>query len=230
MIVNWLKGLLSLIYPKVCGGCGGYLVKGENEICTQCKYDLSRTGYHKVRDNDAEKLFWNKVAVKYATAYCFFHKGGIAQRMLHNLKYKGAKMLGFEMGRLIGAEINGWHIADVDYIVPVPLHPSKMKKRRYNQAEVIAEGISSVIGVPVDTSTLIRVRENTTQTHKNINERYKNSLNLFGITESRVLEGKRVLLVDDVITTGATLEACAREVLKIDGVTVNCATFAIAAH
>jgi len=205
-------------------------VKGEKEICTQCRYDLGKTGYHRESDNEAEKLFWGKVAVKHATAYCFFHKGGIAQKMLHNLKYKGAKHLGVEMGRLIGGEIKGFPVAEADYIVPVPLHPSKYKKRKYNQAEMIAVGISSVIGVPIDTTTLVRVRENTTQTDKNINERYKNSLGLFGVTESRILEDKRVLLVDDVLTTGATLEACARELLRIDGVTVNCATFAIAAH
>ncbi len=230
MIAEWFKALISLVYPKVCGGCGGYLVKGESEICTQCMYDLSKTGFHRERDNEAEKLFWNKVPVGHATAYCYFHKGGIAQQMLHNLKYKGAKALGVEMGRLIGEEIKGSPVTDVDYIVPVPLHPSKLKKRRYNQAEMIAKGISSLIGVPIDTTTLIRVRENTTQTHKNINERYKNSLDLFGVTESRILEGRRVMIVDDVMTTGATLEACARELLKIDGVTVNCVTFAIAAH
>lgn len=205
-------------------------MKGESEICTQCRYDLSKTGFHLVQDNEAEKLFWNKVPVAYATAYCYFHKGGIAQQMLHNLKYKGAKTLGVEMGHLIGGEIKGSPVADVDYIVPVPLHPSKLKKRKYNQAEMIANGISSVIGVPVDITTLIRVRENVTQTHKNISERYENSLNLFGITESRILEGKRIMIVDDVMTTGATLEACTRELLKIDGVTVNCVSFAIAAH
>lgn len=230
MIAEWFKALMSLVYPKVCGGCGGYLVKGESEICTQCRYDLSKTGFHRESDNEAEKLFWNKVPVAYATAYCYFHKGGIAQQMLHNLKYKGAKTLGVEMGRLIGEEIKGYPVADVDYIVPVPLHPLKLKKRKYNQAEMIANGISSVIGVPVDITTLIRVRENVTQTHKNISERYENSLNLFGITESRILEGKRIMIVDDVMTTGATLEACTRELLKIDGVTVNCVTFAIAAH
>lgn len=230
MIAEWFKALMSLVYPKVCGGCGGYLVKGESEICTQCRYDLSKTGFHLVQDNEAEKLFWNKVPVTRATAYCYFHKGGIAQQMLHNLKYRGAKALGVEMGRLVGGEIKGSPVADVDYIVPVPLHPSKLKKRKYNQAEMIANGISSVIGVPVDITTLIRVRENVTQTHKNISERYENSLNLFGITESRILEGKRVMIVDDVMTTGATLEASTRELLKIDGVTVNCVSFAIAAH
>lgn len=230
MIKEWLKGLLALVYPKVCGGCGGYLVEGESNICTQCKYDLSKTDFHKESGNKAEILFWNKVPVKHATAYCYFHKGGIAQQLLHNLKYRGAESLGLEMGKLIGNVIKNYPIAEVDYIVPVPLHPSKLKKRRYNQAEVIANGISSVLEIPVDTTTLIRVRKNSTQTTKNINERYLNSIGLFGITDSKVLEGKIVLLVDDVITTGATLEACTRELLKIDGISVNCTAFAIAAH
>jgi len=230
MFVDLLKGFVSLIYPKICGGCGGFLVKGESNICTQCKLSLSKTAFHTTEGNDAEKLFWNKVPIKYASAYCYFHKGGIAQKIIHNIKYKGYKNIGIEVGHIIGEEIKGYPIADVDIIVPVPLHPSKLKKRRYNQSEVIAIGISDVLGVGIDTSTLVRARENETQTKKNVSERYENSLNLFAITDSRVLENKRVLLVDDVITTGATLEACARELLKIDGVSVNCVTFAISAH
>ncbi len=227
---KYIKGLISLLYPKSCGGCGGYLVQGENEICTNCLCNLSRTGFHNIPDNDAEKLFWNKVPVEYATAYCYFHKGGIAQRMLHNLKYKGYKSLGFEMGKLLGEEIKGSEVASVDYIVPVPLHPSKLKKRRYNQAEVLAQGISSVLCIPIDTSSLVRTHENTTQTKKNINERYQNSLDLFSLANTEKLKGCRVMLVDDVITTGATLEACVRELLKIEGVKVNCVAFAIAGH
>lgn len=228
VLKKYISSLLSLVFPKTCGGCGGYLVEGEKEVCLKCLCDLSRTGFHKEDDNDAERLFWGKVKVERATAFCRFHKGGVSQQLLHNLKYKGMKSLGVEMGRIMGQEIKGYPIADVDLIVPVPLHPSKLRKRGYNQAEMIAQGLGEVLDIPVDVTSLERTRGNETQTHKNINERYINSLGLFALTaKSESLKGKRVLLVDDVITTGATLEACARELLKIDGVKVNCIAFAM---
>ena len=134
--------------------------------------ELARTGFHREADNDAEKLFWGKVDVEHATAYCRFVKGGIAQKMLHNLKYNGCRELGYQMGVIMGCEIIGSPVANVDCIVPVPLHSSKLKKRGYNQAKVIAMGIGGKIGVPVDDSSLVRTHENETQTRKNINERY----------------------------------------------------------
>lgn len=227
-LTKYIKSLVSLIYPDVCKGCGGYLVQGETEICTKCLCELSKTGYHKQEANPAEHLFYGKIKINKATAYCHFHKGGVSQSLLHNLKYKNAKKLGIILGELMGNETKNSPIADVDYIVPVPLHPSKLKKRGYNQAELLAQGISNIWSVPLDTKTLARVRQNTTQTHKNINERYLNSIGLFDITDSETLKGKRVLLVDDVITTGATLEACAKQLSKIEGITINCMAFAIA--
>lgn len=228
-LIRYLNSLISLVFPKTCGGCGGYLVEGEKEVCLKCLCELGVTGFHKEQDNDAERLFWGKVNVEHATAYCKFVKGGTAQKMLHNLKYGGRRELGYQMGVIMGGEIIGSPVADVDCIVPVPLHPSKLRKRGYNQAEMIAQGISSRLGVPVEGASLVRTRKNETQTHKNINERYLNSQGLFAITpESQKLAGKHILLVDDVITTGATLEACARELLKIEGVKVNCIAFAIA--
>lgn len=228
-IREYISGVLSLIFPKSCGGCGGYLVEGEREICTACLCELSKTGFHKQQDSDAEKIFWGKVQIEHATAYCRFHKGGVSQQMLHNLKYNGRKELGYQMGVIMGTEIEGSAIADVDCIVPVPLHSSKLKKRGYNQSEMIANGISTILKIPVDTASIERTRENETQTHKNINERYLNSQGLFATTQqAQNLAGRHILLVDDVITTGATLEACARELLKIPGVKVSCAAFAMA--
>lgn len=228
-LIRYLNSLISLVFPKTCGGCGGYLVEGEKEVCLKCLCELGVTGFHKEQDNDTERLFWGKVRVEHATAYCRFCKGGVSQHLLHNLKYKGRKDLGVEMGLIMAEEIKGHPIADVDCIVPVPLHPAKLKSRGYNQAEMIAQGISRKLGIPVEGASLVRTRKNETQTHKNINERYLNSQGLFATTpESQKLAGKHILLVDDVITTGATLEACARELLKIEGVKVNCIAFAIA--
>lgn len=226
---KYISALLSLVFPKTCGGCGGYLVEGEREVCLKCLCELGVTGFHKEQDNDAERLFWGKVKVEHATAYCRFVKGGVSQQLLHNLKYKGYKQLGVELGRIMGAEVKGHPVAQADVIVPVPLHSSKLRQRGYNQAEMIARGLAEVLKLPVETTSLARTRKNETQTHKNINERYLNSIGLFALTgDAQSLSGKRVLLVDDVITTGATLEACTRELLKIDGVSVNCMAFAIA--
>lgn len=226
---KYIKDLINLFFPKTCGGCGGYLVEGESSICTKCLCELGKTNFHKQQDNEAEKLFWGKVHIEHATAYCRFCKGGVSQQLLHNLKYKGRKELGIEMGLIMAEEIKGHPIADVDCIIPVPLHPAKLKNRGYNQAEMIAQGISRKLGIPVEGASLVRTRKNETQTHKNINERYLNSQGLFTLSPTAGnLSGKRILLVDDVITTGATLESCARELLKIDGTTVNCIAFAIA--
>lgn len=223
-----IESIINLIYPRICLGCGGPLVKGEKEVCLSCYSRLDRTNYHNIKDNNAEMLLWGKARTKRGTAFCHFTKGGTAQRLLHQLKYMGEKDLGIELGRTIGATINGSAVAEADLIVPVPLHKSKLRKRGYNQAEMLAEGISEVIGIPVENKTLYRVRANQSQTRKGVYDRWQNSQELFDVHHTGNLDGKRILLVDDVLTTGATIEACCKALEKTKASEINFVCFAIA--
>ncbi|NCC98534.1 MAG: ComF family protein [Bacteroidia bacterium] len=226
---QYLLDLLRLVYPELCLVCGGYLVEGEKCICLECIHKLPKTGYHLICDNMAEQLLWGRVKIEYGTALCRFQKGNSVQKVLHQLKYKGEKELGIILGQSFGYEIQGSNISKVDAIIPVPLHPDKLKKRGYNQSEQIAIGLSEVLNIPIINDLLYRKLANSTQTKKNVYERWENSQNIFDIKENRLsLCGKHILLVDDVITTGATIEACTEVLQQINGLRVSFAALAIA--
>lgn len=221
--------LLNLIYPNLCIICNEPLNKSENQICISCIQQIPRTHYHIQSDNPVEKRFWGKVKVFRATSFYFFHKGSPFQKLIHELKYKNNKEVGEVMGRLAAIELmESADFATVDFVIPIPLHPKKYALRGYNQSECIAKGISAVLKKPVDTSSLVRVMENTTQTKKSVYERYKNTSGIFEYKQGYIPDNSHLLLVDDVLTTGSTLEAAVAALSAIPGVRISVFTLAVA--
>jgi len=217
------------MYPDLCIVCGENLLKNEHHLCLACLHAIPKTNYHLIADNPIEKRFWGKVPVFRCTSFFFFQKGSPFQKLLHCLKYKGNKEIGEVLGKYAAADILvSPDFASVDVIIPVPLHPKKYKKRGYNQSEWIARGLSEILEKPQDIVTLVRVRENATQTKKSVFERYENTEGIFELSDLTILKNKHVLLVDDVLTTGSTLEACIRALLETEGIKVSVFTLAVA--
>ena len=224
-----IPDFLHLIYPNVCLVCHENLLDNEQFVCFSCLSRLSYTSYHLQRDNPIEKKFWGKFAIERATSLFHFQKETPSQFLLHHLKYKGDKEIGEVLGRMLGETLKATSEFDmIDMIVPVPLHPKKLQKRGYNQSEWIAKGIAAALQKPMDTEHLIRIKENPTQTKKGVYERWENASGIFALTSQHYFEGKHLLLVDDVITTGATIEACANTLLEGTNVKISVATLAIA--
>jgi len=224
-----LNDFISLIFPQVCASCGNSLYKNEHTICTYCIYHLPKTNFHLHNDNPIAKIFWGRINIHSAAAYYGFNKGGKVQHLIHQLKYKGQKEVGFAIGKLYGFDLKkSADFNTVDTIIPVPLHPKKIKKRGYNQSESFAEGLANSMEVNADFKTLYRAHESETQTRKSRFSRWQNEASIFQLKELKSLEGKHVLLVDDVVTTGATLEACAQTLMQIPGIKISIATIAFA--
>ena len=214
------------MYPHYCAVCGSMLCRNENTLCLACYIELPRTGFHHDPENEVSRLFWGRVQLKNATAFMYFSKTSRYRQILHELKYKGQQDTGQEMGRIFGTALRGTSFTDVDMIHPVPLHPSKQKKRGYNQSELIARGISEVTNIPLETCLIRKVTGSATQTRKARYERWENVKDIFKVDKPQAIRNKHILLVDDVITTGATIEACASSLLAEEGVTVSVASLA----
>jgi ComF family protein len=218
---------ISLLYPRQCLCCNQILTKQETTVCFDCLVGIPRTQFHLMEDNPVEMLFWGRIKVEHATSYFNFQKGSRYQPLLHALKYKGIHEVGTFLGRIFASEISeSGFFNGIDRIVPVPLHPKKEKKRGYNQSIMIAKGMEQIVSVPVDSTTLSRNYYSETQTRKGRWERWKNVEELFVVNDKKLIENKHILLIDDVVTTGATLEACGTELLKCDGVKISIATLA----
>jgi ComF family protein len=228
---TYLSAFMAMVFPNLCVVCSRNLLRHERAICKPCEERLPTTGFHQQKSNIVERIFWGRVAIANATAYLFYRKDEQAQKILHAIKYKGNLALGNKMGKLMGQSLllTDWH-GEIDVIVPVPLHPKKQKLRGYNQSEVIANGIAERLNVSVSTDYLIRQRFTDTQTRKGRYDRYKNMADVFETINHDRLAGKHVLLVDDVVTTGGTLEACASKLLEVPGVKVSIATLAYAVN
>ena len=213
--------LLRLFFPKSCCVCGRRLASEEKEICLECLSYFIRTDDDR-HPNETETLFIGKAYIENAYAMYHYDKGEHIQRALHALKYHGCPRTGYELAHIAASELAQAHspLCDVDVLVPVPLHPAKKRQRGYNQAEWIARGLAAVWGTPIDTRSLVRTRNNSTQTRLAPNERWENTRGIFRLARPD-LAGKHVLLIDDVITTGATLSHCAEILLQEEGTRVS---------
>ncbi|MFI5451868.1 ComF family protein [Pedobacter sp. UC225_61] len=208
--------IIGLLFPELCNACGTHLYYGEKEICTKCLYDLPYTDYHLYTDNPVAKQLWGRLPCNAAMAMLYFRKGTKVQNLMHSLKYKGQTDVGVRLGNLLGEKLKLSNQYDgIDLIIPVPLHPKKEKIRGYNQSEFIAKGIAEILAVPVSTTHLLRDKSTDSQTKKSRYIRYENMRSVFNIYHAKQIENLHVLLVDDVITTGATLEACGNALLTI---------------
>lgn len=228
LIRDWLDAFLSLFFPRCCLVCGRVLAKGEECLCARCNMDLPRTNYHKMKDNPVEKRFWGKFPLERATSYFIYRRGGDVRHILHSLKYGGQKEIGEIMGRHLAAELlSSGFLEGVDLIVPVPLHKKKEELRGYNQSEWIARGVSVVTAIPVYTYGVTREKNTGTQTHKSVFERWENVDGVFRVTAPEYFKGKHILIMDDVLTTGATTVACASAFDKVEGIRISVLTLAV---
>ncbi len=230
MLFTRSRDLLDLFYPRTCAGCSNTLLTGEDIVCLECLFDMPYSRMHDLAFNTIEMRLYGRFEFKAATSLLFFVKNGKVQRMLHELKYLGAKEVGIYLGRSLADTLqSSMRFADVEYVVPVPLHPRRLKERGYNQSEIIAQGMEEK-GYIIIPQALKRSHNNASQTRKSMAERFLNVQQVFALDRTDMLRGKKVLLLDDVLTTGATLEACAKELLKIDGIELYVATIACAEY
>jgi ComF family protein len=225
--MSWLTDLVGLIYPNNCVACNRLLNAGETCICTWCRLHLPKTEFHSEKGNTIEKLFWGKVSVEAASSAYHFGKGEKVQNLIHTLKYKGRKDIGIFIGDLYGHTLkHAEPFSSAEIIVPVPLHKRKLKRRGYNQSDYFAEGLSKAMKVPLETKIMKRVMDTDSQTRKHRYQRFENVNRVFEVVQPKAIEGKHILLVDDVITTGSTLTACAESILQIPETRVSVATIA----
>lgn len=228
-VLSFFEDLIALFYPNTCIICGENLLKEEECSCTLCLYNIPKTDCFKHKENLVSKLFWGRVQLENAVALYQFQKEGSVQKLIHELKYEGGKRTGVFLGKQLGYALKeSITFSDVDYIIPIPLHPKKEKLRGYNQSKYIAKGIREILGIKINTRSLIRTENTDSQTRKKRFIRWENMMNSFALKKSNKLKNTHILLIDDVVTTGATLEACAQKLLEIEGVKVSIATIAVA--
>ncbi|MDR0693990.1 MAG: ComF family protein [Prevotellaceae bacterium] len=226
-LTAFLRYFFGLLYPNLCAVCGNALSGREYICCLSCLYHLPRTNYWKEPGNPIEQIFWGLVPVEHVCALFFFSKGSRYRKLLHKLKYKGMPEIGVELGRQLGLELKNAPLYQcIDTIIPVPLHPKRQRRRGYNQSERIAAGIAQITGWKVNTSSLVRTRFTGTQTRKSRQERWENVSGAFALQDAAAITNRHVLLVDDVLTTGATMEACILQLKKAAGCKVSVATLA----
>jgi ComF family protein len=226
---GYFADFVSLLFPQLCQACSANLVAGEELICTDCRYNLPFTNFHLKPDNLVAQQFWGKLNVEAVHAMCYFTKGGKMQHLMHQFKYRGVKKIGNLLGKIAGGQLNENPLfKNIDAIIPVPLHKSRLRKRGYNQSTSFAEGISDKLKIPVIENNLVRERATETQTHRSRFSRFENMQEVFAIKNPEALRNKHVLLVDDIVTTGSTLEACGAQLLKIEGLKLSIATIAYA--
>jgi len=219
--------LFHFFYPHNCIGCGSDVIDKENFLCLECVNDLPHTNFAMHANNPLEKKFSGRISLTSAMSEFYFSKESIVQNMIYELKYRGNKKAGFYFGNLMGKSLLNSNRFDVDILIPLPLFERKERMRGYNQSEILCNGISGVINKPVIRNNVIRKVFTETQTKKHRIERWKNVKDIFFVTDPKSLEGKHILLVDDVITTGATLDACGSEILKIKNVKLSVAALAL---
>lgn len=224
-----INDFLSLIYPRYCEACSGLLYKHEVSICNKCLISLPKSTFHLDPNNPILLALGGRVPLKNATSLLLFEKEGKVQNLLHVLKYEKQQIVGIKLGEAFYEHVqSSGFLTNVDVIVPIPLHPKKLKQRGYNQSECFAQGIANKSHLPINTSCLIRELETSTQTKKRKYERWENVKDVFALTSTEPFKNKHLLLVDDVITTGATLEGAWQALKDVEGIEVSVASIAYA--
>lgn len=223
------ESLINLFFPKVCSGCSSFLLTNENVICTVCRHDIPLTNHHLITNNDAFKKFYGRIPVLHASALFYFHKKGIVQQLIHNLKYKGHEEIGAILGEWYAEDLKTISLLHTaDEIIPVPLHRRKLKERGYNQVTTFGKSLSTSLKIDYNDSLLKRNLYSKTQSKKTLLGRTEGIETIFSVTFTEKDHNKHFLLIDDVITTGATLEACSRALLQIPGAKISVVCMAMA--
>ena len=223
-IPGFIDDFISLLYPRVCAACGNSLFKHEEIICTYCLYHLPKTNYHLMTDSPLDKVFWGRAQLANTAALYTFQKKSKVQHLIHQLKYKGRMDVGIHLGKILGADLaKADAFQDVTRVIPVPLHPEKQRKRGYNQSEQFAIGLARAMNIEMDATSFIRTVDTSTQTRKSRFARWENVKEIFKVTNPEAIARQHILLVDDVITTGATLESAAHILLEVEGVKLSVA-------
>lgn len=212
---KWLNCFLSLVYPASCINCGTSLYDHEKYLCLKCIHKLPATGYEMYHDNPVARMFWGRVPLRFAVSFFHYRKNESLRQLIRMLKYHNEPQIGIMLGKMSGLKLlKSPYYEKPDLIIPVPLHPERQRKRGYNQCEMIAEGLSAVLQVPIESTLLLRARNNSSQTTHSGYERWENVEDVFATSQGEKYTGKHLLIVDDVVTTGATIEACCQTLLK----------------
>ena len=222
------ESVLHLFFPHICTGCGSDILNVESALCMRCVDAMPETNFELHPDNPVEKSFWGRLPLIGATAQFYFTKESLMQHLMHQFKYKGNRELGIQLGRMMGEQIMNSGRFDADALVPLPLFPAKEKRRGYNQATVLCLGMAERMKIPILDKAITRPQHTETQTKKGRIERWKNMEGKFILSDPDAIKNKHLLLVDDVVTTGATLEACGNELLKAENVRLSLATLCTA--
>ncbi len=218
----------NILLPLVCFGCNAQLSRGESILCTVCRHELPLTDYNFMDENNVDRIFYGRIPIKKAASFLFFTKNGAVKNLLHHLKYKNQEQIGGFLGDWFGALLEKeQELQDVDVVIPVPLHPKKQKKRGYNQVTLFAQKIAVSINAPYRDDVLLKKINTKTQTKKDRQLRWENTKEVFQLNPVAPKQFKHVLLVDDVITTGATIEACASIISKVGDVTISVLSIAV---
>ncbi len=230
LLKNIFDSTLHLFYPHTCTGCGSDLLEDDQLLCLKCIHQLPHTNFANIKNNPIEKYFWGRIPLTAAYSQFYFSKEFLIQHLIHQLKYKGNTQIGFYLGEMMGKTLlSSSRFNDVDALVPLPLYPDKEHKRGYNQATVICNGMSSIMNIPVLNGAVTRQHATETQTRKHRTERWENVKSSFKVVNEKELKDKHLLLVDDVVTTGATLEACGSAIVQEVNTRLSIATLAYAA-
>jgi len=223
-----LRNLLRLFYPETCVYCETYLLAQEKVLCLQCRFDLPLVENANYKENYTKQIFEGRVEIEKAASFLYYTPKGKTQQLIHDLKYRGNQQIGTFIGEWFGQILyDSGHFHDIDCIVPVPLHKKRFKKRGYNQLTTFGRTLSRMLKVAYCENVLERVSSDATQTFKKRLERFSNIDSKFIVNKLSVLQGKHILLIDDVVTTGATLEACCKELLRIKNVKISIVTIAL---
>jgi ComF family protein len=224
--MNAISSFFDLFFPDLCKSCNNPLNDGEKIICSNCRHNLPQTNYHLYKNNEIEKIFYGRTKIKFASSFLFFYKSGITQNLIHKLKYQGCQEIGTLIGNWYGKKLLKDIDINIDYVIAVPLHIKKEKKRGYNQVDTFGLALAKTLNADYSKNNLVRIYQSETQTKKSRFARWKNVKEIFNLNNPDQFKNKNILLIDDVVTTGATLDACCKELIKSDNININIVTMA----